>query len=534
MISSYQIYMPHTGRIVSLLLLFLICSWQIVAQEKTLTLLSLSAHPDDEDGATLAYYSKIKGMKTYSVFFTRGEGGQNEIGSELGEKLGMLRTKETLEAAGIFGSEVFFLGFPDFGFSKTANETFSIWKSKDSVLARLVYLIRLLKPDVIITNHDTITTKPNRQHGNHQAVGITVYEAFQKAADATFHSEQLNDVVTPRQAKKLFFRFLNRGNIQTDSLVTIDVGKRDANGNSIEQIALNALNKHRSQGMNKITIDSMSPFFRQHKYYRVRQSEQFAFDSTDLFSGILSTEKKIPQHIEFPFLQIKLPEVKPRTKDELTVQFAEHIFIGLVKTYDNSIEQTLSLFNIKFDLLDSSQLASGDLSKYNVLLLDIRTYEYRSDAVAYNSRLLSYVNEGGNLICFYHKPNDWNGKNYSPYPMTLTSERVTEENTTVSMLKPEHILFNSPNKITEQDWNDWTQERNVYLPSDDTTKTFSQYERLLAMSDTDELQPSTSLLFARYGKGTYTYCSLALYRQLRNLNDGAMKLFFNIISLQKE
>ncbi|MBI3195378.1 MAG: PIG-L family deacetylase, partial [Ignavibacteriae bacterium] len=114
-------------------------------------LMSLSAHPDDEDGATLAYYSRIKGVKTYSIFFTRGEGGQNEIGSELGDELGALRTKETLEAADILGSEVFFLGFPDFGFSKTATETYSMWKSKDSVLARLVYLIRVLQPDVIIT-----------------------------------------------------------------------------------------------------------------------------------------------------------------------------------------------------------------------------------------------------------------------------------------------------------------------------------------------------------------------------------------------
>ncbi len=536
MVTSFLIYIQDKGRIVAhVLFLCLLCFWQISAQSDTqaLTLLSLSAHPDDEDGATLAYYSKIKGVKTYTVFFTRGEGGQNEIGSELGEELGMLRTRETLEAATILGSEVFFLGFPDFGFSKTAKETFSMWKSKDSVLARLVYLIRALKPDVIITNHDTITTKPARQHGNHQAVGISAYEAFEKSADETFHPEQLNNVVPPWQVKKLFFRFLNRGNVRTDSLVRIDVSKRDTTGEAIEQIALNSLNKHRSQGMDKITLDSMSPFFRQHKYYRVRQEEQFPFDSLDLFSGITSTKKTFSQLTQFPFAQVNLPEIKPRTKNEVTARHAENIFVGLVKTYDNGIEQTLSLFNIKFELLDSNELAWGDLSKYNVILLDLRTYEYRTDAVAHNNRLLSYVSEGGNLICFYHKPNDWNGRNFAPYPITLTSERVTEENAAISILKPEHVLFTSPNKITEHDWSDWVQERSLYLPGDDTTKTSSHYERLLAMNDTDELQPSTSLLFARYGKGTYAYCSLALYRQLRNLNDGAMKLFFNLLSLEK-
>ncbi|MBI3195209.1 MAG: PIG-L family deacetylase [Ignavibacteriae bacterium] len=528
-----MIYYPIRKFIYSIL----VCSFyfsQAFSQSPSdvLILMSLSAHPDDEDGAMLAYYSKIKGVKTYSIFFTRGEGGQNEIGSELGEDLGALRTKETLEAATILGSEVLFLGFPDFGFSKTARETFSMWRSKDSVLARLVYLIRALKPDVIITNHDTITTKPYRQHGNHQAVGISAYEAFQKAADATFHPEQMNDGVTPWQVKKMYFRFLNRGNVRADSLVSIDVSKQNANGETIEQIALNALNKHRSQGMDKITLDSMSPFFRQHKYYLVNQAEPYAFDSTDLFSGITSTEKKSPQRTQFPFLNVNLPEIKPRTKDEVTALFAENIFVGLVTTYDNSIEQTLSLFNIKFNLLDSTRLASGDLNEYNVIVLDLRTYEYRPDAVVYNNRLLSYVNDGGNLICFYHKPNDWNGKNFAPYPITLTSERVTEEDAAISILKPEHVVFNTPNNISEKDWSDWVQERSVYLPSDDTTKTSSQYERLLSMSDTDEQQPPTSILFARYGKGTYTYCSLALYRQLRIVNEGALKLFFNLLSLQ--
>src|SRR5271154_4634525 len=83
-------------------------------------LLNLSAHPDDEDGATLPYYAKLYGVKTYSVFYTRGEGGQNEIGTELYDSLGTLRTHETEEAAAIQGSEIFFLNFKDFGFSKTA------------------------------------------------------------------------------------------------------------------------------------------------------------------------------------------------------------------------------------------------------------------------------------------------------------------------------------------------------------------------------------------------------------------------------
>jgi len=185
--------LPRILKIILVLLcpaLLAVSSFAQQAGHPSLTLMSLSAHPDDEGGGTLAYYGKLKGVSTFSIYFTRGEGGQNEIGSELYEDLGILRTRETLEAAKILGAEAHFLGFRDFGFSKTAKETFSMWGGKDSVLARLVYVIRALKPDVIITNHDTVTTKPNRQHGNHQAVGISAYQAFEKASDPSYHPEQ--------------------------------------------------------------------------------------------------------------------------------------------------------------------------------------------------------------------------------------------------------------------------------------------------------------------------------------------------------
>jgi hypothetical protein len=175
-------------------------------------------------------------------------------------------------------------------------------------------------------------------------------------------------------------------------------------------------------------------------------------------------------------------------------------------------------------------LAAQDLAKYSVILLDLRTYEFRTDVVKYSNRLLQYVYDGGNIVCFYHKTNDWNNKGYAPFPITVTNERVTQEDAAVTPHLPNHPLLSSPNKLTSEDWNGWIQERSIYLPSQDTNKTSSRYARLLAMSDEDEHQPPTSLLWAEYGKGTYTYCSLALYRQLRILNNAAVKLLFNMIS----
>ncbi len=517
------------GKRLFILLIFLFVSPRnTYAQEEdskirpSLVLMSLSAHPDDEGGATLAYYSKIKGIKTYSIFLTRGEGGQNEIGSDLYEELGILRTKETLEAAKILGTEVYFLGFPDFGFSKTANETFTMWGGKDSAVAQLVYYIRVFKPDVIITNHDTITAKPNRQHGHHQAVGISAYEAFEKASDPSYHPEQFQNDILPWQPKKLFVRYFDRDSMLIKRpLVTTNVNQKDSVGNSVYDIALLAWQQHRSQGMLRIS--------RLQRYYLLRQNNNYLFDTTNLFSGINPSPKE-PVQIKG---QVLTPHVSATTIAGITKATAKHsenIHAGLVKTYDDTIEEILKTFNIKYTLLDSSRLTTENLNQYSVILLDLRTYQYRSDAVRYNSKLLEYVWNGGNITTFYHKQNDWNGKNVSPYPITLTGERVTEEDAPVTMLLPDHPLFTTPNSMKADDWNGWIHERSIYLPSNDKTKTSSKYQRLLSMSDTDEQQPPTSLLWAQYGKGTYTYCSIALYRQLRISNDDAMKLFFNMIS----
>ncbi|MFZ1081680.1 MAG: PIG-L family deacetylase [Candidatus Kryptoniota bacterium] len=266
-----------------------------ISNKENLVLLCVSAHPDDEDGATLAYYARIKNVEAYSVFYTRGEGGQNVIGPELYDELGEMRTEETLAASSILGTQVYFLNFPDFGFSKTAKETFRLWGGKDTVLAQIVYMIRALKPDVIITHHDTITTLPYRQHGNHQAVGITIYEAFDKAADPSYHPEQFRFGVTPWQVKKLYFRVLRQSELpqagEQDSLVSIPVEAKYGS-ESIRQIALDALKKHRTQGMNNLDFTKLPGVFKQPVYQLIRCDKRYPYDPRDLFSGIEPSVRK--------------------------------------------------------------------------------------------------------------------------------------------------------------------------------------------------------------------------------------------------
>ena len=192
---------------------------------RPLVVMNLAAHPDDEDGLTMAYYRGRQDAAVYSVVFTRGEGGQNEAGPDLYERLGAIRTAETERAARILGTRVVYLNRYDFGFSKRAAETFDEWSrprtgfwddagptrgvavGRDLLVADLVRVVRRTKPDVLFTNHDTSTAWPDAQHGHHQAVGISAVEAFRRAADPSFHPEQLAEPgVDVWQPKRLFVR----------------------------------------------------------------------------------------------------------------------------------------------------------------------------------------------------------------------------------------------------------------------------------------------------------------------------------------
>lgn len=211
------------------------------------TVMCVAAHPDDEDGSTLTVLRRKYGVHTVSLFSTFGEGGQNAIGPELYEDLGVIRARETMAASDVQGSQPYFLGFRDFGFSKSAEETFRAW-GQTELLRRMVLYIRRLRPDVIITNHDTTSG-----HGHHQATGRMILEAFFDAANPAKFPEQLTKVST-WQTKRLFVR--NRGQQETATgkegplqVVTIDPNEMDpVRGLTYAQQALSGLQKHASQG----------------------------------------------------------------------------------------------------------------------------------------------------------------------------------------------------------------------------------------------------------------------------------------------
>src|SRR6266516_6930230 len=225
------------------------------------TVMCIAAHPDDEDGTSLIVMRRKYGAHTVSVFSTFGEGGQNAIGPELYEELGAIRARETRAAAEIQGSEPYFLGLKDFGYSKSADEAFRFWGHEEA-LRRMVLQIRKLRPDVIITNHSVT----NNDHGHHQATARLELEAFDAAADPKRFPEQLRWDTQPWQVQRLFVRagFGNRtppGQTNDAPTVTIDPNESDPiRGTSYAEQALHALQRHATQGPWPKTIADMARF----------------------------------------------------------------------------------------------------------------------------------------------------------------------------------------------------------------------------------------------------------------------------------
>ncbi len=212
------------------------------------SVLYVAAHPDDENNGLLAYFAKGKLLRTGYLSLTRGDGGQNLIGPEQGALLGVIRTQELLSARKIDGAKQFFSRAVDFGFSKSAKETFQFW-GKEKILSDVVWVIREFRPDVIITRfHGT----KEDGHGNHIASEILAAEAFKLAGNPKAFPEQLK-YVKPWQPKRIFWNawlpLLERDHADLSKFIKVDVGVYNPLlGKSYPEIAALSRSMHKTQG----------------------------------------------------------------------------------------------------------------------------------------------------------------------------------------------------------------------------------------------------------------------------------------------
>ncbi len=212
----------------------------------------------------------------------------------------------------------------------------------------------------------------------------------------------------------------------------------------------------------------------------------------------------------------------------IDVKVAPNLKVGYVSSGFDNVPVYLDEMGVNCKLLTADDLTAGDLSQYDTIILGIRAYLSRADLVANNSRLLAYVKNGGALIVQYNKTSEWKPE-FAPFPIIVSSNRVTVEEAPMTVLDPRHVLFNAPNKIVAQDWDGWIQERGLYFPN----KWADEYSTLVSCNDPNEPEQKGSWLIADYGKGTYIYTALVWYRQLDSLVPGGYRIFANMISLPK-
>ena len=256
--------------------------------------LYVAAHPDDENTRLIAWLANAELAETAYLSLTRGDGGQNLIGRELREGLGVIRTQELLAARRIDGGKQFFSRANDFGFSKHPDETYTFW-DRDSILSDMVWVIRKWQPDVIITRFDP--NSAGRTHGHHTASAQLAVEAFSLAADPKAFPEQLRQGVSTWQTKRIFFNtswWFYGSQAAFDAADKSDMVELDAGtylpslGQSIGEIAALSRSQHASQGFGSSASRGEQP-----EYLKLLAGEMPS-PKNELFANINQSWSRIP------------------------------------------------------------------------------------------------------------------------------------------------------------------------------------------------------------------------------------------------
>jgi hypothetical protein len=202
--------------------------------------------------------------------------------------------------------------------------------------------------------------------------------------------------------------------------------------------------------------------------------------------------------------------------------------VGYVMGAGDEVPRALGQLGCEVTLLTAEELARGDLARYDAIVTGVRAYNVRPDLVANQQRLLDYVQQGGTLVVQYVTAD---GRSpaltaLGPYPFQIGRSRVTVEEAPITFPNPKHLLLNGPNKIGEEDFRGWIQERGLNFPS----QWDPRYEPVFESHDPSEEPLPGGNLYTRYGKGAYVFTAYAWFRQLPAGVPGAFRIFANFLS----
>jgi hypothetical protein len=235
------------------------------------------------------------------------------------------------------------------------------------------------------------------------------------------------------------------------------------------------------------------------------------------------------QTVAYPHIQTHRLYSPATVKVQVLDLKVANVKVGYIMGSGDQVPDALRRMGIDVTLIDREMLSSGELSRFDTIVVGVRASEARPDFVANNGRLRDYMERGGTLIVQYQQ-TDYINRGLPPYPVKVEGNpRVTDETAAVKILVPRHPVFSFPNTITDADFQGWVQERNLY-----SFGTFDgKYTALLEASDPEEKPQNGGEVYADVGKGRYVYTSYAWFRQLPAGVPGAYRMFANLVSLSK-
>lgn len=206
--------------------------------------------------------------------------------------------------------------------------------------------------------------------------------------------------------------------------------------------------------------------------------------------------------------------------------------IGYIAGAGDKVPEALEQMGYEVNMLSQKELSKNDLDKFDAIITGVRAYNTIEWIGTLYDKLMKYVERGGNLIVQYNTNNFISNvrSKIGPYHFTITRSRVTDENAPVTFLNPNHPVLNFPNKITQDDFKGWVQERSIY----DAVDTVGNFEKIISMNDPGEKPDEGSLIIAKYGKGYFTYTGLVFFRQLPAGVPGAYRLLANLVALNRK
>jgi hypothetical protein len=234
--------------------------------------------------------------------------------------------------------------------------------------------------------------------------------------------------------------------------------------------------------------------------------------------GLISIDyPHVPQEEMFPPAEARLVRIQLATRGTN---------IGYMMGSGDGIPEALRQVGYTVTLLGDDDVAATDLSAFHAIVAGVRAYNTRPRLLSLQPRLIDYVEKGGTLIVQYNTAERRLNDALGPYPFSISRDRVSEETAAVTFLNPRHPLLTAPNRITQDDFSGWVQERGLYFANPWDPK----YETVLAAHDAGEGDLAGGILYARHGRGVFIYTGLSWFRELPAGVPGAYRLFVNMVS----